>query len=103
MSENVNGAFSSSLHSVTVILAVAALLGVAACAPPSAEHRPAEVPDSSSYFKNKIPATAAAILEQADGFELLSLNPDCQQNAAKGDFYGYRVLGTAVITECWIH
>jgi hypothetical protein len=68
MSDNVNGASSSLQHSVTVILAVAALLGVAACTPPSAEHRPAEVPDSSGYLKNKIPATAAAILEQADGF-----------------------------------
>jgi hypothetical protein len=27
------------------------------------------------------------------------LNPDSQQKAAKGDVHGYRVLGTAVITD----
>lgn len=92
------GASRSLLHSVTVVLAAAALIGASGCAP-SAEHRLAEVHDSSSYLKNKIPATAAEILEQADGFELLSLSPDYQQQAAKGDFHGYRVLGKAVVTD----
>jgi hypothetical protein len=90
---------SPSQRSLTTVLAVAALLSMASCAPPTEEHGPAQVPDSSNYLKNKIPATAAAILERADHFELLSLNPHYQQRAAEDDFHGYQIRGTAVITD----
>jgi hypothetical protein len=99
MSENVNGACKSLQRSVSLILALTALLGAGACAPPSAEHRTGEVHDSSRYFQNRIPATAAAMLEKSDSFELLSLNPDHQQKTAKRDFHGYRVLGKVVVTD----
>jgi hypothetical protein len=99
MSEFVNGACRSFQRSVCLILALTALLGAGACAPPSPEHGTGEVDNSSRYFKNKIPATAATILEESDGFELLSLNPNHQQKAANGDFPGYRVLGKVVVTD----
>jgi hypothetical protein len=80
-----------------IIFAVAAVVAMAACGPGSQEHRHPEAYKSPSWGSNVIPAPAAAILDQADHFELLSLDPHPQGKAAKGDFYGYRVLGTAFI------
>ena len=54
---------------------------------------------SNASSKNKIPATAAAILEQPDYFELLSLNPEYQHTTSRSNFHGYRVLGRAAITD----
>jgi len=82
-----------------MVFAVAAVLAMAACGPGSQEHGHFGAHDSTSEPRNVIPPTAAAILEQADHFELLSLDPHYQREAAKGDFYGYRVLGTAVIND----
>ena len=65
-----------------MICAVAAVVAMAACG-----HR------------NVIPAPAATILEQADHFELLSLDPRPQWEPAEGDFHRYKVLGTAVIED----
>jgi len=48
---------------------------------------------------NVIPAPAAAILNQADHFELLSLDPRPQWEPAEGDFHRYKVLGTVVIND----
>jgi hypothetical protein len=50
-------------------------------------------------IRNAIPAPAEAILEQADHFELLSLDPQLQLSPQGGDFHGYRILGSAVITD----
>jgi hypothetical protein len=83
-------------ETVVVVVVVAAM---AACASGSQEIGHLEAHDAASEVRNVIPATAAAILEQADQFELLSLNPDQQQKQAKGDFHGFRVLGTAVISD----
>lgn len=73
---------SPSHRSLTTVLAVAALLSTASC-----------------YLRNKIPTAAGAMLEQADHFELLSLNPHYNQRPAQGDFHGYRIRGTAVIAD----
>jgi hypothetical protein len=82
-----------------MVFAVAAVVAMAACGPGSQEHGHYGAHDSTSEVRNVIPTTAAAILEEADHFELLSLDPHLQWKAAKGDFYGYRVLGTAVIED----
>jgi hypothetical protein len=82
-----------------MVFAVAAVAAMAACGPGTQEHGHFEARDSTSERGNVIPATAAAILEEADHFELLSLDPHPQWKAAQGDFYGYRVLGTAVIED----
>jgi hypothetical protein len=75
------------------------LVGCGGSTPSPPPHTPAELPSSGTYLENRIPATASAILEQADGFELLSLNPKHQQKTAKGDFHGYQVVGRAVIAD----
>src|SRR5260221_6968552 len=54
---------------------------------------------SQSKVRNAIPATAATILDQADHFELLSLNPNQQREAAVDDFHGYGVFGMTVISD----
>ncbi len=82
-----------------MVLAVAAVVAMAACGPSSQEHGHYGAHDSTSELRNVIPAAAAAILEQADHFELLSLNPHYPCEAAEGDYHGYRVFGTAVITD----
>lgn len=82
-----------------IVFAVAAVVAMAACGTGSQKTGHPEGNDSTNDHKNVIPATVAAILEQADHFELLSLDPHPQWKAAKGDFYGYRVLGTAVIED----
>ena len=76
-----------------------AVVAMAACGSNSKDREHVAAHDSTSEVRNVIPAIAAAILEQADQFELLSLNPDHQQKAAEGDFHGYRILGTAVIKD----
>jgi hypothetical protein len=80
-----------------MVFAVTVVAAMAACGPGSREHGHYEARDSTSELRNVIPATAAAILEQADHFELLSLDPRYQRKAAKDDFHGSPVLGTAVI------
>ena len=65
-----------------IVFVVAAVIAMAAC-----------------VDRNVIPATAATILEQADHFELLSLDPRPQWEPAEGDFHRYKVLGTAVIND----
>jgi hypothetical protein len=87
------------LHPVTVIAAVAGLLSLVACVVPSEERKPAQLADSSTYLKNEIPAAATKILEHADGFELLSLNPLPQNKAVRADFHGYQVLGRTAIAD----
>ena len=65
-----------------MIFAVAAVVAMASCG-----------------NRNVIPAPAATIFEQADHFELLSLDPRPQWEPAEGDFHRYKVLGTAVIED----
>jgi WG containing repeat len=82
-----------------MIIVVTAIVCMTAFASPSRDPRHFEACDSATEDRNVIPEAAAAILEQADHFELLSLNPDYQQIAAEGDFHGYRVLRTAFIDD----
>jgi hypothetical protein len=78
---------------------IATVVAMAACGSGSQEQVRPTAHDFRSEDGNEIPAPAGAILEQADHFELLSLDPRFQLNAADGDFHGYRVLGTAVIGD----
>jgi hypothetical protein len=81
------------------MILVAAVVAMAACGSGSQEQVRPTAHDFRSEDRNEIPAPAAAILEQADHFELLSLDPRRQLNAVDGDFHGFRVLGTAVIRD----
>ncbi len=82
---------------MTIVLA--AVIAATALACGSAKREQLVVYDSAADVENVIPETALTILEQADHFELLTLNPDYQQIPADSDFHGYRVLGTAVIDD----
>ena len=53
-----------------MVFVVAAVVAMTACGPGSQEHGHPEAHDSTSELRNVIPPTAAAILEQADHFEL---------------------------------
>ena len=48
---------------------------------------------------SKIPESARAALEKADRFELLSIDPDRQQEKTKDDFHGWKVLGKTQIKD----
>src|ERR1700757_1521170 len=48
---------------------------------------------------NKLPSTAVAILQRADSFELLSLDPRLQIPPENRSFHGYRVLNRVTISE----
>jgi hypothetical protein len=82
-----------------MVFVLAAVGSMTACAPGTQERTQREIHDSTRKITNEIPARAAIILEQADQFELLSLSPRRQANAAKGEFHGFRVLGAAVIKD----
>jgi WG containing repeat len=86
--------FMSVAHRFIV---VTAMVSMTVFASRSRDSGHLEACDSATEVGNLIPGTAAAILEQADHFELLSLNPDYQRIAADGDFHGYKVLRTVVI------
>jgi hypothetical protein len=55
--------------------------------------------DSANEVRNVIPAAAVAILEQADHFELLALDPELTKATGKYIFHGHRVLATAAIND----
>lgn len=82
---------------MTIVLA--AVIAMTALTFASVEREHLKAYDSAAEVGNVIPETALTILEQADHFELLSLNPEYQQTPAEGDFHGYRVLGTALIDD----
>ena|SRR6267143_4083276 len=69
-----------------MVLLVAAVVAMAACG-----------------HGNVIPPAAATILERADHFDLLSLDPHPQWEAAEGDFHRYKVLGTPIINDAETH
>ena len=48
---------------------------------------------------SKIPERPRAALEKADQFELLSIDPDRQQEKPKDDFHGWKVLGRTQIKD----
>jgi hypothetical protein len=82
-----------------MVFVAVAVVAMAACGSNSRDREHLAAHDSTIEVRNVIPAIAAAILEQADQFELLSLNPDHQQKPAEGDFHGYGILGTALIKD----
>ena len=82
-----------------MVLVVVGAVAMAACGAGSEERGHLQAYDSANEVRNVIPATAAAILEQADHFELLSLSPSYQHKVVKGNFHGYRVLATAAIND----
>jgi hypothetical protein len=53
-----------------------------------------------SYLgEGKIPGKSKAILERADQFQLLSLEPGFQRESKPDDFHGYKVLGDTPIRD----
>jgi hypothetical protein len=49
--------------------------------------------------ENKIPDDLRSMLEKADQFELLSLDPRPQQEKPKDDFHGWKVLGKTTVKD----
>jgi hypothetical protein len=54
------------------------------------------------HLRNELPDQAWEILDKAEYFELLSLNPRWERQPPKANFYGYRVLGKAEVTDAGI-
>jgi hypothetical protein len=55
---------------------------------------------SRSYLgESRIPGKSKAILERADEFQLLSLEPRFQRGSKPDDFHGYKVLGAMPIRD----
>lgn len=48
---------------------------------------------------SKIPTGVVAVLEDADQFELLSIDPDRPQERPRDDFHGWKVLGRSQIKD----
>jgi hypothetical protein len=48
---------------------------------------------------SKFPQAYRDVLEKADQFELLSLNPEPQQEKSKDDFHGWKVLGKTTVKD----
>jgi len=74
-------------------------VSLAACPSRSKETNGLGGDPSPRTITNVIPAAAAAILEQPDQFELLSLNPQGRASAAGVDYHGFRVVRTVVIND----
>jgi len=55
--------------------------------------------DACADPANFIPAATKTILEQADTFELLSLEPVFHGRHVKGSFHGYKILGSIAIQD----
>jgi hypothetical protein len=49
--------------------------------------------------KNKIPDDIQSILEKADKFELISLDPEYQKEKPADGFHGWKVLGRTTVKE----
>jgi hypothetical protein len=82
-----------------VVFVIVVGVSLAACPSRSKETNGFGASPSPPTITNIIPAAAAAILEQPDQFELLSLNPQVQQRATGADYHGFRVTGTVVIND----
>jgi hypothetical protein len=54
---------------------------------------------SDKEDSHKIPDAARAILEKAEAFELLSLDPVEPKEKVKDDFHGWKVLGKTTVKE----
>ncbi|HJZ58287.1 MAG TPA: hypothetical protein VKE74_25315 [Gemmataceae bacterium] len=61
------------------------------------------VPVSACAADNKLPAAAQVVLDKAEQFELLSLDPKpvpkADQDKEKNVFHGYRVLGKTTVKD----
>ena len=86
-------------YRLTVLVAMLAMVSCGPGSAPSQEYGRSEATGFGSHLRNELPAPAVAILEQADGFELLALNPSRKLKAVKGTFHGYRILGTTFIKD----
>ena len=57
------------------------------------------IPNYPLPKENRIPEAAKAVLENADRFELFSLDPVYRERPPKNAFHGYEVLGKADISD----
>jgi hypothetical protein len=58
-----------------------------------------QVVKEGNFPSNKLPSAAMEILQHADHFELLSLDPRLHSPAEKDSFHGYRVLSRVAISD----
>src|SRR5205814_561732 len=56
-------------------------------------------PEGKGAAENKLPAEVQAILDKADKFELLSLDPTPEEQEPKDAFHGYKVLGRTALKD----
>lgn len=57
------------------------------------------LPLALRFSSNHLPSTAIEILQHADHFELLSLDPRLQSSPENDSFHGYRVLRRVTISD----
>lgn len=86
-----------TLRGLTLPLIVSLLLTT--CARQDKNSPRAVAGESTNVLGNKIPDVAQAILEHAQQFELLSLDPSSQEGSPKGSFHGYKILGKTVVKD----
>lgn len=77
---------------------MASVLAIATCSD-FASSEGFEKHKGPATIEKDIPAAAKVILEQADEFELLSLDPRLSSKPAKDAFHGYRILGSTQIPD----
>jgi hypothetical protein len=70
-----------------------------ACAKQTSNPPQSLAAESTTEHQNIIPDEARVILEHADQFELLSLNPRLQEGPRERSFHGYLVLGKTVVRD----
>jgi hypothetical protein len=78
--------------------AVISVLAIATCSDFSSSEGLEKQKDPAGIEKG-IPAPAKTILEQADEFELLSLDPRPLRKPPKGAFHGYNILGSTQVQD----
>lgn len=81
-----------------LVITVTSVLTIAPCSDLSSTAG-FENDESTSRIENSIPMAAKTILEQADEFRLLSLDPRLSRDAAKGAFHGYKILGSTQVRD----
>jgi hypothetical protein len=81
-----------------LVTAATSALAIATC-PNFSSSEGLEKQKAPPGIEKGIPAAAKTILEQADEFELFSLDPRPPRKPAKGTFHGYKILGSTEVQD----
>lgn len=97
ISDLANSRAFSTLQRLTLLIALG--LFITSCAKQTSNPPQSQAAESTIEHRNIIPEESRVILEHADQFELLSLNPKLQEGPPERNFHGYLVLGKTLIRD----